>query len=835
MARHLRGFVVLALLVVFYANASATTSVLKGGRALLPVVVAVDASPEERDAAVELVRVLGAMSGSDWPMHTEDGAQGKGFYVGRTLAAARLREPLKPGDDLLLPKSGEIGPDGFRICTHDGSVFIEGATPEATGYAVAWLLQHEAGVRWYAPGKIGEVIPARTEWTLPDLDLVREPGYVSREMWGFESPDGCAWALHNGLLGRLEYSHALGGVFSRETLAANPEWCPLLKGGRYQPVSAEDFRWQPNLALPEVAEHAAQVATAAFASDPRRPSYSLGINDTVRFDQSEATRKLVEPLHYFRGKPDFSPLVFSFMNRAAETTGRTNPGRYLGCLAYFWCENTPPFPVNAQVIPYLTTDRSQYYDSAYRKADFDLMARWGASGVRAFGLWEYGEGSNFLVPRVPCRAFAEAVREGWRRGARGYMVEVGPRQGFDEFKVWLLAQLLWEPERPFEELADDFFRGYYGPAAKPMREFFDRCEKRWMTQDGPPSWLKYYQQEDQALLFPPEVCHELRAVLDTASRAARNNRVISERIAQTSRAFAVTETFVAFYAVRQKLSAIANNEIDLNLEKEKKWAALIREFCEQRTRLEKAYAAATSGKTPAMARTELSYFVRNDPVPRLLWLMSRQDPQAALGLLKQTGPDALQQESWRKLAEAFADENVFVAKELVPNGAFGEAALQMQEPRFLYPRSGTLPARWEVKAMPTETGMVTLIESTEEGRSRRLRIEGAWDTQVYQWLPAKPGQLYVTTAQLRGRSSSGNDSALFLTFLSADGKVVGAHRMQSLPKGTTSDWWTSALADIAPADTAWVGVGFGASRQVTGDWLEAGSISLRELNGVGAP
>jgi len=830
----LHSLVVIAIFVGLAPSEHAATTVFRGSKAFLPVVVAIDADPEERAAALELVRVLGIMSGCKWPMHTEDSAEGKGFYVGRTLAAAHLRDPLKLAEDLLLPKSGEIGPDGFRIWTHDGSVFIEGATPEATGYAVAWLLQRESGVRWYAPGEIGEVIPARAEWALPDLDLVREPAYVSREISGFESPEGVAWARHNGLRGRLEYSHALGGVFSRETLVANPEWRPQLKGRRYTPATADDFQWQPNLALPEVAEYAAQAAAAAFASDPQRPSYSLGINDTVRFDQSEVTRKLVEPLHYFRGKPDFSPLVFTFMNRAAETTAKTNPSHYLGCLAYFWCENTPSFPVNAHVIPYITTDRSQYYDADYRKADFDLMARWSSSGVRAFGLWEYGEGGNFLVPRVPCRAFAEAVREGWRRGARGYMVEVGPRQGFDEFKVWLLAQLLWEPERPFEDLAEDFFRGYFGQAAKPMREFFDGCEKRWMMQDGPPYWLKYYQQEDQAHLFPPEVCRELRGYLDAASLAAKNDSVISERIAQTSRAFAVTETFVAFNVVRQKLAAIANNEVDLDRQSEKKWAALIRELCDQRTRLEKAYAASTSGKTPEMVCTELSYFVRNDPVPRLLWLVNSHDPKAALRLLKRAGHDALKHESWRKQAEAVVDENVGGAKELIPNGGFVDVA-QPQEPRFLYPRSGKLPARWEVKAMPTETGLVALIDSAEDGHSHSLRIEGAWDTQVYQWLPARPGQLYVTTAQLRGRSSSGNDSALFLTFLSADGKVVGVHRMQALPKGMTEAWWTAALADIAPANTAWVGVGFGASRQVAGDWLEAGSISLRELKVVVAP
>ncbi len=125
-----------------------------------------------------------------------------------------------------------------------------------------------------------------------------------------------------------------------------------------------------------------------------------------------------------------------------------------------------------------------------------------------------------MVPRVPHAALAEAVREGWWRGARGYIADTGPHAGFDAFKVWMLAQLLWEPDRPVAELADDFFTGWYGPAAKPMRRFFARCEEVWLAQPGPPWWIKYYQQQDQVLLLPPAVRAELRALLDEAQRWA---------------------------------------------------------------------------------------------------------------------------------------------------------------------------------------------------------------------------------------------------------------------------------------------------------------------------
>jgi hypothetical protein len=462
-------------------------------------------------------------------------------------------------------------------------------------------------------------------------------------------------------------------------------------------------------------------------------------------------------------------------------------------------------------------------------ADLDLMSRWGASGVATFGLWEYGYGQGFIVPREPCHAITDAVREGWRRGARGYMADIGPQRGFDEFKVWILARVLWEPELSYEELADDFFGGYYGPAAEPMRRFFERCEEQWMTQSGPPFWLKYYQQEDQALLFPPAVCRELRVLLEAATQMAKQDGVVTARIARTSQAFSVTEAYVGFDAARRKLAAKEDGP-GLS-DGESLVAENILVFFEKRHRFVEAFADEHRGESRAATQTELTYFVSNDPVPRLLWLAGQRDPTAPKRLLEKAGPVVAKQEPWLTLARTLADARPVA--NLAVNASFEKAANQSQEPRFLYPRSGKLPSAWEVHAMPTENGSVALLNTT--GAPPRLRIECAWDTQVHQWLPATPGLFYVATAKLRGVTSPANDSALFLTFLDAAQKPIGAHRMQSLPKGTTHDWRTAVLADLAPAGAAWVGVGIGASRQVLGDWLEIRSIELRGRQSEAVP
>jgi len=144
--------------------------------------------------------------------------------------------------------------------------------------------------------------------------------------------------------------------------------------------------------------------------------------------------------------------------------------------------------------------------------------------------------------------------------------------------------------------------------------------------------------------------------------------------------------------------------------------------------------------------------------------------------------------------------------------------------------------KWTLKAMPTSTGRAALAEEAGEGGRRRrfLRIEGAWDTQVYQWLPASSGLDYLASARLRGRVSPGGDSALYLTILSGSGSVLRGS-MQALKKGETPDWQTQALCERAPEGARWVGGGVGSSRQGADDWMEVDSIEIRAAGPAAAP
>ena len=74
--------------------ANAEIKVFADGKILLPVLIAPDALPVERSAAEELGRVLGLMSGLEWPVRFSAELGEKGFYVGRSSFSLWPAKPL---------------------------------------------------------------------------------------------------------------------------------------------------------------------------------------------------------------------------------------------------------------------------------------------------------------------------------------------------------------------------------------------------------------------------------------------------------------------------------------------------------------------------------------------------------------------------------------------------------------------------------------------------------------------------------------------------------------------------------------------------------------------
>ena len=417
--------------------------------------------------------------------------------------------------------------------------------PAAVGLWLSVVVAHSEPARWFVPGPLGYEPGSAPPPPAADA-------FLTRAMCLDRTGEEKIWSEKNLLTPRMDFSHNLAAIVRKEDYAAHPEWFPLVGGQRYRPPE-QILNWNPDLASEAVVQRAAQAACAAFQADAKRESFSLGINDALIYGESPDMLPWITPPRYFRSRPNYSDLVFQFNNRVAEQVSRAFPDRYLGVLAYYWCEAVPTIRVHPQIVPFLTADRSQGYDRQWWQEETRLQLAWAAKGTKRLGLYDYLDGAGFLIPRLHTRLIAEYLPRARRLGFTDYYGESSPNWGLDGPQQWLVAQLIAQPDASASDLLDEYYARFFGEAAAPMRQFFARCEDLWMTQPPPADWLKHFRSETQAVLFPSGECARLRALLEQARVLAKSEKV-RQRVEFVSAAFGATERFVAFCEAKAEVS-----------------------------------------------------------------------------------------------------------------------------------------------------------------------------------------------------------------------------------------------------------------------------------------
>lgn len=649
--------------------------------------------------------------------------------------------------------------------------------------------------RWFVPGPLGH-----EKGTVPPP--ISAAAYRTRALSQVEK----RWARHNDLTAALSFSHNLGNIFPRELFDESPQFFPMVNGKRWRPPPGP-MGWNPDLGRRDVAEFAADAARWQFTVAPDLDCFSIGVNDGVFFGESAETRSALGPPRWFRGRPDYSPLVFTFANRVAERLAATYPRRYLGALAYYWCENVPPFKVDPQVLPFLTADRSQGYDETFRREEFDLQDRWVRAGPRRLGLYDYLYGGGFLVPRITTRLLAENLRHARRAGFTDYYAEIYANWGLDGPMPWLTAQLLQDPERSPEVLLDEYYMRYFREAAAPMRQFYEVCERRWMTQPGSPYWLKHYRNESQAQLFPADVCRELRGDLDEAAARA-TTETTRARVQFVGKAFGLTERFVAMQDARVELARAA-----LTRPHWREVIVQIRRFAEARLDF-LAYVEWLRRESPlAIAPFSIDDYLIDDPVSGA---MRAAVEMAASG-----------REGDRAMA-ACAEIDPVLAEAV--RASFDDTpATATWNPTFVPERriadlvyGLSVPAGWVSRNEPNETLRAEWLRSPMP----TLRLAGAKSVDVFRTIPVRPGEVQWARLQVRGMICAANVVSLRLGFMRADRTELSAPTDFRMPEGAWPDWRELTVVAVVPDDAAMITVELHVRNQIDGAWIEARGLEL---------
>lgn len=777
------------------AHAAQSSVVFSRTVAGCPIVVPADANAAELRAAALIGETLARAAGREpkaFPVVREDQVTiTRGLFVGATRQERGFWPARRPA-----PFDDAVG-----FVAAPWTFVVSSERRDSIEIAASWFLEETLGARWFMPGALGDHIPRRDELRLAVGRREVRPGFLSRSFGGGDSPEEQVWSVRNRLETRFGHNHSYATVFTREDLLRNPLFVPVIDGQKYLPRDANDYRWQPNIVEPAAAMHAAEVIEQAFAADSQRMFFSLCENDTVHFDESPATLARVSPLKYFRGRPNYSDLVFGFTNAVADAVRARYPDRWITAYAYQWCENTPSFPIVPNVVPILTADRSQWFDPAFAAEDRALIERWCRSGAKLVGVYDYFYGAPYVVPRPTLYAVSQSIPFEAAAGVKIFYAECYPNWGLDGPKLWLAAQLLWAPQRDPAELLAIYYRDFWQEAAEPMRAFYERCDRAWLDQPKPGWWIRYYQDEHQALLFDTATRAALRNCLEQARQQA-SSAIVRARVDWVAQAYAVSGAFAGFCEARDQLSRLAAAPMVTPDELLAAW----RLFTERRETFVARYTKLRAERPLAISATKLDELLRNDPSARVARRLRENSGPVALvlgatpELLAREGEEQLRDAGWRSVQ---------------PKSVAGPTAFEWLEREN----------HWRGNGLPSEH---RVVEKQGDG----MRFAGCRDETLSQWspTPAVPGALYTASVKVRAHVGSGNMTYLVMSFMDEKMKylVVGGY-VDRVPVGQSADLIELRVTARAPAGARYVGMGLRICDQSGDDFAEFSEPMLRRL------
>jgi hypothetical protein len=400
------------------------------------------------------------------------------IHVGATDYVQSLDLPLN-----------ELGTDGFMISfPSPDRIVVIGGSDTGTEIAVRDFIERYVGVRWLFPGDVGTYIPQNPDISIPAIEIVSRPAYISRTISTMCDPGDAidTWLTRHRRHWTIQHHHNLLNLFDpSKYYDAHPEFYPLREGKPFKPVSGA-YDWNPVLDAPGIADFAIDEIDQYFDANPRVTSYSLGINDTNAFDHPAARKNSV-------GLDDYSDYYFRFANAVAEGVLKTHPDKWFGCLAYVGITDPPvEVGVNERIVPYICIDRQGWASEEHAQRDMKRTEGWHkAAPVLGWYDYIYG-GDHYRIPRIYPHLMGRYVKFGAENGVKAYYAELYASTAWVEGpKMYVLMKLLWDPSADVDQMLEEWYRLAVGEkAAVPLAKYYQLWEDYWMKRVTRTDWFK---------------------------------------------------------------------------------------------------------------------------------------------------------------------------------------------------------------------------------------------------------------------------------------------------------------------------------------------------------
>jgi hypothetical protein len=563
----------------------------KEGQPACSIVVAANPTPAARLAAMELQFHVLAITGAELPIHSDtDTVTGPRILVGDNAATRAMgfdasqfpqQEYLiafRPDTLVLLGRDwqdteanrkelgrpmscGETLADTRHKVDYWKTVGMpERSTGEmelpgiyddqATCYAAYHFIEEFCGVRWYGATQPSIIIPAQKTLTVTGSDVRRSPALKYRDYlcgggWPYMAGQ---WGPVTGEESRLFWRRMrLGGekwagnhTFHRktfETTFTDPEYQAQGPGKGKQLCYTN----------PKLVEQVAQMARDYFDGRQATPEgwkavgdyFAIIPDDNSNYCVCDRCKALIASGRRM-GTGQFSSgtisnYFFSFVNAVAREVAKTHPDKYLATLAY-WNYALPPstfeMEPNVSMAPCLHTCMYAIHREM-RENDMKLYREWLQKTKAPLYLWNYYHHpmEPALIDKFNCfpnimpHSSVQSARMFINDGIRGIFI-CGQQ---DMLESYLIMRVWDNPDQDVDAMIDEFFRLYFGAAAKPMKKFYLELEN---IATNPKNYPKPYYKKNAidwknvawTTLGTEPRMKQLGALMDEAKRLAQTEQ-----------------------------------------------------------------------------------------------------------------------------------------------------------------------------------------------------------------------------------------------------------------------------------------------------------------------
>ena len=571
------------------AAAASSFPIAVNGKAACTVVTAANPTPSARLSALELQHHLQLVTGAEIPVRTDaDTVTGPVLLVGESAGTRALgfRSADFPAQEYLIAFRPEavvlIGRDwedtaenrqvegrpmtgeSLQSLRHRVDYWKEAGQPDrsageielpglyddqGTCLATYDFLERFAGVRWYGPGPLHTVAPARSDLTVSGDDIRRSPGLKHRSAL----PAG-NWPFLRGQWG--EFSRPQLHLFWRRLRQGGERWAAnhtfhratiqsSFQDPPYQSKNPASKGSQLCYSSPELVAKVAGMARDHFDGKGQLPEGwkalgdhfalvpddNLHLCDCDRCQPALAKGKARQTGFFSDGQ--ISDYWFGFVNAVAREVRKSHPDKFISTLGY-WAYALPPgFQVepNVSVAPCLHTCYFPIHPGM-RDNDLTLYRDWHQHSEGPMFMWVYYHHpmEPALIqgwkcfPHVMVHDTARAMRQFVRDGVHG-IFECGEQ---DQLEQYVMARVWDDPDTDVDAVIREFFHLYFGPASTPMQQFYLRLEH---IATNPANYPAPYSRPDGIdwkkaaweTLGTAEHMQELGTLIDQADQAATSH------------------------------------------------------------------------------------------------------------------------------------------------------------------------------------------------------------------------------------------------------------------------------------------------------------------------